>query len=862
MANPKVAPITAVTARHYSAVPPLALAIFGFFLSQVVLTLNVAPATATTTAAAAAATLEPATCASGSVSANASYCNPSLPYAQRANLMASAMTQEEKLMIWQGHGLQPGVPRLNVKSYRRDTICFQGVALNTEDSPWQPPHTTVFPNAINWGSSWDFELIEAAANVTGAELRGVNELSYASSGGASYTGPVCDVGPMSNTVHDPRWGRIAQVYSEDPFLSGAIASRVVSSIQARAPGAGPGGALRVRAAVTVGLFVGYHGDKSGQVPSTSNKFLMPLRDLYDQYLPSFRAALSGEEQALGVMCSHAAMNSTPSCANSFLLKTLLRDTWDSKAMVRSDCCGDPANMVGKGYVSTVEDAIVATSHAGLQYCFGCGNGHGNANTSRVGYADAIAKGRLSEASLTNAVAAALLPRFYTGEFDRDPTANVYGKGYAASVDSPAHRKVARDLAAASVVLLENDGILPLKLRLGDADADADAAAAAAAAGLGASDASSSSSGIAVIGPFGNCTALPEAHGRRGSLAGWQSPNCYLHNYAGSPSSVSTVANSLRSAFSSASPVYFEPGTGPGSSIKRAVSLARSTRTTILCLGLGNDVEIEGKDRNTLQLPLDQEVLLQAVRAATPRLVVVLFAAGPVDRTGGFLGNATLLAGYGGEEAGAGLTDILTGVVSPSGRLPVSWVRESYLQHIGGLKNYTVTAGAGRTYRYIHNTSSFVRYPFGHGLSYTSFVYTQATARPTTTNKDKTLAVQVSVANAGTRAGREVVQVYVTVPQPAAGYPVPRYSLCGVHKTQLLHVPSAATAVEEEEEEEEEFAASTETVVLNVDYSCLKTVRPDGTRYLNRTGTYRVFVGGGQPGSSKSVVEVQVPGSAL
>lgn len=153
------------------------------------------------------------TCFPGSAVANEPFCDDSTTYKVRATELVKVMTLKEKLSMWQGHGLQLGVPRLNIKPYRRDTVCFQGVGLNIKDSPWVPPDVTVFANAINFGNSWDTALAAKVANATASELRGVNEIIIETSNGTILGGPICDVGPMANTAHDPRWGRIAQVSS-------------------------------------------------------------------------------------------------------------------------------------------------------------------------------------------------------------------------------------------------------------------------------------------------------------------------------------------------------------------------------------------------------------------------------------------------------------------------------------------------------------------------------------------------------------------------------------------------------------------------------------------------------------------------
>ena len=523
----------------------------------------------------------------------------------------------------------------------------------------------------------------------------------------------------------------------------------------------------------------------------------------------------GPEQALGVMCSHASMNGVPSCANRLLLNQTLRYDWRSTALVRSDCCGDMQGIVEHGYVDNVQAAVVSAVSAGLQYCFGCGKTK-DVNASREGFAAAIAQGVLPVSSLDDAIAAGLLHRFQLGEFDRVPEEGPFGSGYAATVDSAEHHALARQLVAASVVVLENDGLLPLAL----------------ARPAAKTDPRSTGQTVAVIGPFGHCTTMPSYTDRS-----WVSPNCYCHNYAGVPSNISTVFSALAASLPGHM-VRFEEGCAAtpldppsNSSIAQAVRLAESADVVILALGLGANAEREGIDRYNLTLPTAQQALLREVSIVTKQLVVLLFAAGPVDSPGRapWPGNALLQVGYPGQEAGSGITDVLLGAVNPSGRLPLTWVTDSYLAHVGNLTEYSTAGGAGRTYRYIANTSAYVNYWFGHGLSFTRFRYDNVAAAPMT--EQGVVRVAFMLTNVGDQDGAEIVQLYVTAPPLDVQFPTPIRSLCGVVKVAVSR-----------------GAASSQT--FDISMECMATVQPDGSSALSRTGMYSISVGGNQPGDPR------------
>lgn len=712
------------------------------------------------------------------------------------------------------------------------------MALNTHDSPWSPPNVTVFPNAINFGASFDPELAARVANATASELRGVNELTHKATGYAEMAGPICDVGPMANTAHDPRWGRIAQVYSEDPFLAGTMASAVVTGLQQKthpAPrgGGDSGGLPSVKVAVTVGLFLGYHSDKSGQVPRGHDAFTLTPRDLHDQYLPAYRRALQGPQQALGVMCSHASMNGVPSCASQLLLNKTLRHDWQSEAVVRTDCCGDMQGIVGHGYVNTVQEAVVSAVSAGLQYCFGCGN-TADVNASIAGFDNAIRQGALPQSSLDSAVAAGLVHRFQLGEFDNVPEEGAFGSGYADTVDSAVHRALARELVAASVVVMENDGILPLVVSGGDGDIGG----GGRGGGSGGDGGGGGAVAVAVIGPFADCTTLPSYTDRP-----WASPNCYCHDYAGVPSKITTVYQGLAEALPGRS--VAKPS---DTSVASAVRLAKGAGVVVLALGLGRS-ELESVDRYNLTLPSDQQTLLKQVTAVANKVVLLLFAAGPVDYSGPgaarWPANAVLQVGYPGEEAGSGIADVLVGHVNPSGRLPLTWVKNEYLAHVGNLTQYSTAGGAGRTYRYIANTTDHVNYWFGHGLSYTQFAYDNVVATPMT--EQGVVRVSLRLHNVGQRDGAEVVQVYVTAPPlpPGKSFPTPTRSLCGTAKVAVAK-------------------GAVSSVVINVATSCMATVQPDGSAVLSHDGEYHISVGGNQPGdpNGRPTTVVKVKATAL
>lgn len=487
------------------------------------------------------------------------------------------------------------------------------------------------------------------------------------------------------------------------------------------------------------------------------------------------------------------MNGVPSCVNP-LLYGLLR-AWNSTAFVQTDCCDSIATMVDELHAyATMEDAVVASFAAGLDGLFTTTPTRGLAALHA-----AIADGRVSVAALDRAVSRILLNRFRVGEFDTSSPENPFsGPWDETRLDSAEHRALARAAMAASVVLLENEGdALPLALP---------------------------GHRVAVVGPFADCSE------RSGKVDAPDASVCtYAHSYNGAASVVSTVLSAAREEASSA--LSYAIGSGitvslPGA-VAAAAALAASADITVLVLGLGVLCEREGFDRANFSLPAPQLELLRAVSAAaTPaRLVLVLVSAGGIDLgvPAASLAHAVLAVGYGGEEMGHGLWDVLTGRVSPSGRLAATWYANSYLATpVPSIADFDLAGpGWGRTYRYVD--PAHVVYAFGHGASYAAFAYSALVA---TRTPECGALVSVGVRNVGKVDAYEVVQIYVTPPR-VAGLATPAYALQAFTRVWLT-AGAAPTVL---------------TFVLSPD--ALRTTAVDGSRSCT-AGTHIVWAGGRLP----------------
>lgn len=558
------------------------------------------------------------------------------------------------------------------------------------------------------------------------------------------------------------------------------------------------------------------------------------RSLFSDYLPAYHALMTPNQtwsgdaggRAEAIMCSYAAFDGVPSCANHRLLQDLLRDTMHSEALVQSDCCNSISSIVSpQHYVETLPEAVAAATNAGTQLCFACGE------RERSAFQQAIAEQRLSVEQLDAALTRLFLTRMRLGEFDAEPA---FPPLPPTVIDSPAHRSLARESAAASVVLVKNANVslkgapagrplLPLPSPLPVLQ-------------------------VAVVGPFATCESDS------------QHSDCYLHSYNGQPSYIVDYLQAIQELVQAAGGrVVYEEGCAVqtnsthGSSIAKAAAAAAAADLVVVVLGLGSSIEAEGRDRYSLGFPPVQQQLLSAVRAAAKAkgapVVLASVSAGPVA-VDPSLADAIAYVGYGGQEAGHGLADIMAGLASPYGRLPVTVYADDYLDKVGGILDYELTSGVGRTYRYLNTSASPPLFYFGGGLSFAVFAYAGLDANVVSPAAGVT-ALNVSfvvkrvdggwgpTAKAGSRAPAaatsaataiEVAQVYVRQPR-LEGVPVPELQLMGFETVEL-------------------GPGGSSTLRVVVTQEQLSVVAADGTRQL-LSGTYDIWVGGHQPGDTSS-----------
>jgi beta-glucosidase len=434
--------------------------------------------------------------------------------------------------------------------------------------------------------------------------------------------------------------------------------------------------------------------------------VVPERILHEYWFPHWRDAVV-EGQAQSVMASYNAINGTPDNINHWLLTDILKNDWGFQGFVVSDLGGVHTMVQGhEKNKMTYEDAVAQSLMAGCDF---------SDKEFQDNIPAAVRDGKLSEARLDDALARLLRTRFRLGEFDSFDSVP-FSKISPDVINSAEHRALALKVAQESIVLLKNEkGFLPLnknKIKT-----------------------------IAVLGPLADRVLLNNYNGK--------APQCVtalqgMKDHAGP---------GIQVLYGVGGVVSNEP-MGKSDELQKAVTLARQADLAIVCVGTTSAIEQEGRDRKTLALTGNQEELVEAVLAANPKTIVVEMSAGPLT-VPWIVKNvpAMLQAWWPGEEGGNAIADVLFGEVNPAGRLPHT-VYASEAQ-VPPVSDYDITDGS--TYMYLRGAPLF---PFGHGLSYTTFKYSNLKLSEKKISLNGAAQIEFEIKNTGGRTGDEVPQLYV------------------------------------------------------------------------------------------------------
>ncbi len=662
--------------------------------------------------------------------------DPSQPLQARENDLIRRMSLAEKVAQLQNGA--PAIRRLGLPAYDYWNEALHGVANNGI--------ATVFPEPVGMASTWNPELLHQEGHVVGLEGRAkFNNYISKHNGDAKWWTGLTFWTPNINIFRDPRWGRGQETYGEDPYLTGTLGVEFIKGIQ----GDDPNYMLAMACAKHYAVHSGPEADRH-RFDATP-----PERDLYETYLPQFEMAVR-EGHVGGVMGAYNAVNGVPVCANSFLLTDLLRKQWGFEGYVVSDCgaIGDIWGRQEHHYVDTPEEAAANAVKAGCNLC--CGGDY-NALVK------AVQKGLIGEKEIDQALYYTLWTRFRLGLFD-PPETCAYSKITIKDNDTPEHRQVALEVARQSLVLLKNDGILPLDR--------------------------SKIKRIAVIGPNGNSTSM--LHG----------------NYNGTASHPISILNGIKQLAGTNIEVTFAQGCPITTKTNRGIAawsrqdndttrllpelnaeaLSHATNADLIIYVGGITPAQEGEmfDRDSIELPEVQEKLVQALHA-TGKPVVMVNCSGSAIALPWEATNlpAILQAWYPGEQGGRAVGEVLFGEVNPSGHLPVTFYRAT-----ADLPSFTDYSMSNRTYRYFNGIPL---YAFGHGLSYTRFKFQDGKLDAKTIPANGTVKVSFTVKNTGSRDGDEVAQVYFR--HIHSDVPQPKLALCGFARVHLNRGETGRVTVE-------------------------------------------------------------------
>jgi beta-glucosidase len=792
------------------------------------------------------------------------YLNPDLPADVRAADLVSRMTAEEK--VSQMMNGAPAIPRLQVPAYDWWNECLHGVA--------RAGHATVFPQAIGLAASFDRPLMHEVAVAISDEARAKHHEFLRRGQRARYEG-LTFWSPNINIFRDPRWGRGQETYGEDPYLTARMGVEFVKGLQGDDP-------KYLKLVATAKHFAVHSGPEADRHHFDVHP---SERDLHETYLPAFRALVQ-EARVESVMGAYNRVNGESASASERLLGTILRKDWGFDGYVVSDCGAIDDIYRTHKIVPTPEQAAALGVGRGCD--LECG-------TTYRSLTKALADGLLREAEIDTALRRLMQARFRLGMFDPPERVRYAQIPYSVN-ESPEHDRLSRRMAQESIVLLKNDGVLPLAptvktLAVVGPNADelmsllgnyygtpskpvtvlAGVREAATARGVKVLY----SRGADLIEGRQDPGAVPlidaaylrpaagsSEHGLKGEyFRGREMAGAPVLTrtdaavdfkwYRGSPTSdlvargelaadagvedddysvrwtgqllppvsgeyeLSVTGNDGFRLLLDGRPVidewtttdrarvkatrvtleagkaydlgleFFEgirdaevrlgwqlPGAKPPA--EEALEAARASDVVLFVGGLTGDVEGEemkvsfpgfaGGDRTDLALPSSQRKLLESLHATGKPIVLVLLTGSAISVTWAKDHvPAILVAWYPGQEGGRAVADVLFGDVSPAGRLPVTFY-ESTAQ-LPPFDDYDME---GRTYRYFTGTPL---YPFGHGLSYTRFEYGTVRVDRSGIGAHDPITVTVPVTNTGSRAGDEVVQLYVRAVEPPVPMPI-------------------------------------------------------------------------------------------
>ena len=789
------------------------------------------------------------------------YLNPQLTPEQRADDLLKRLTLEEKVRLMMD--TSPAIERLQIPQFQWWNEALHGVGRNG--------YATVFPITMAMAASWDDVLLHRVFTAVSDEAR-VKAQQAKQSGNIRRYQSLSFWTPNINIFRDPRWGRGQETYGEDPFLTSKMGLAVVRGLQGYSYEGKPLGDYKKLLACAKHFAV-HSGPEWNR--HTFNVEELPERDLWETYLPAFKALVQ-EGDVAEVMCAYQRIDGQPCCSQTRYEQQILRDEWGFKGLITSDC-GAIHDFLPRWH-NTAKDSEEASAQAVLAGTdVECGSEYRH-------LPDAVRRGDIKEADLDRSLRRLLIARMEVGDFDSDDHVS-WTKIPESVVASKEHKQLALDMARKSIVLLKNNGVLPLNSQLSTLNSQL------VVMGPNANDSVMQWGNYAGY-PTKTVTALEGIRQQLGNVpyvlgcgltrnesiesrfgqitspqgnAGMQA--IYYNNTEMSGAPVTTVTMSEPVKLSNGGNTVFAPGVNLENFSARLDGTLTPTRDETLIFTISGDdklrllingdtivnlwqarqriqqaqqeidvktgqkyrIQIEyiqetgygalnfdiqhkatptsqellaqvgaaqtiifiggisprlegeemrvsepgfrGGDRTSIELPQAQRDVLRWLHEAGKKVVFVNCSGGAVAMTPEMeTCDAILQWWYDGEQGGAALADVLTGRYNPSGKLPVTFYRNT--EQLPDFLDYTMT---NRTYRYFTGEPLF---PFGYGLSYTTFAFGNIKAKQI---KDEKVEVRLTVKNTGSVEGTETVQVYFRRTADKEG---PLKTLCGYQQVTL------------------------------------------------------------------------------
>lgn len=677
---------------------------------------------------------------------------------ERAVHLVDQMTVEE--MASQLRYDAPAIERLHIPAYNWWSEGLHGVA--------RAGTATVFPQAIGLAATFDPVLIEKIGDTIATEARAKYNAASAHGDRDIYKG-LTIWSPNVNIFRDPRWGRGHETYGEDPYLTSRLGESFVKGLQ------GDGSYLKTAACAK--HFAVHSGPEKERHHFDAKA---TRKDMWETYLPAFQACVeAGVESVMG---AYNRTNGEPCCANTYLMEEVLRGKWHFEGHYVSDCWAIKDFHENHKVTRNAEESAYLALEKGCDLNCGC--------TYRE-IMPAYKKGDLPLSLIRRAAIRLFTTRFLLGMFDKTE----YDEIPYETIACKEHLALAKKAAEESIVLLKNDGILPLKKKKGMT--------------------------IGVIGPNAD------------------SREALIGNYHGTPPRYITVLEGIQDYLGEDGRVLYAQGchlykdreealAQPDDRISEAVSCAEHADVVVLCLGL--DETLEGEEGDTgnsyasgdkldLLLPPPQQRLLEAVAKTKKPFIVCLLAGSAMDLNFADQEAAAILqAFYPGAEGGREVARLLFGEYSPSGKLPVTIYRD--LTEMPAFTDYTMR---GRTYRYLTKKPL---YPFGYGLTYSDCVIDEIQPEREYTYEDAVkdgIEIKVHVENRGSYDTEEVLQGYVKVQSP----------------NEVLHPKLGVFARIHIK------AGEGQWISLHISKTAFSTVTEDGERVYDGKKA-QIFIGFGQP----------------